>query len=116
MRFTETLAEEVRESNIQANAIAPGAVNTRMLEEVLAAGESRVGSGFWGATLKQEAEGGTPPERAAELAVFLASSESDHITGKLISAVWDDWRSGATLNEPDFGTLRRIDYKHYFKH
>jgi len=36
VRLTETLAEEVRPHNIQVNAVAPGAVNTRMLEEVLA--------------------------------------------------------------------------------
>src|SRR6266850_7037955 len=35
IRFVETLAEEVREQGIDVNAIAPGPLNTRMLEEVL---------------------------------------------------------------------------------
>ncbi len=39
VRFTEIVAEEVRDYHIDVNAIAPGAVNTRMLEEVLEAGE-----------------------------------------------------------------------------
>ena len=38
VRLTETLAEEVREYNIQINAIAPGAVDTKLQDQVLAAG------------------------------------------------------------------------------
>ena len=40
-------------------------------------------------------EGGTPLERGAELAVFLASAASDGITGRLLSAVWDPWSDAA---------------------
>ena len=43
VRFAETLAEELREHHVDVNAIAPGALNTRMLEEVLAAGPEAVG-------------------------------------------------------------------------
>ena len=32
------------------------------------------------------------PEKVAELAVFLASPESDGLSGKLISLLWDNWR------------------------
>jgi NAD(P)-dependent dehydrogenase (short-subunit alcohol dehydrogenase family) len=38
VRFTEVLAEELRERKIRVNAVAPGAVNTRMLDEVLSLG------------------------------------------------------------------------------
>jgi 3-oxoacyl-[acyl-carrier protein] reductase len=38
VRLTETLAEEVKEYNIQVNAIAPGAVKTRMVEQIVKAG------------------------------------------------------------------------------
>ena len=38
VRFAETLALEVQDDGIDVNAIAPGALNTRMLDEVLAAG------------------------------------------------------------------------------
>jgi len=110
VRLTETLAEEVRECNICINAIAPGAVNTRMLDTVLeageAAGEERAKA------IKQKQEGGTPPERAAELSLFLASSKSDGLTGRLISTVWDNWREiPQHLNEimaSDIYTPRRI--------
>jgi 3-oxoacyl-[acyl-carrier protein] reductase len=112
VRFTETLAEEVRDSGIDVNAIAPGALNTRLLEEVLAAGPERVGKAFYEKSLKQRDSGGTPLARGAELAVFLASPASDGISGRLISAVWDDWAGlparQEELRRSDIYTLRRI--------
>ncbi len=56
MRFAETIAEECREFGIDVNAIAPGALNTRLLDEVLAAGPEKVGAGFLRA--RGAAEGG----------------------------------------------------------
>ena len=47
VRLTETLAEELREFSIDVNAIAPGALNTRLLEEVLSAGPDAVGKAFY---------------------------------------------------------------------
>ena len=44
VRFAETLAEELRGSGIDVNAIAPGALNTRLLDEVLEAGRSGWGT------------------------------------------------------------------------
>jgi NAD(P)-dependent dehydrogenase (short-subunit alcohol dehydrogenase family) len=38
VRFTESLAEELEPANIQVNAVAPGPVNSRMWEEMRAAG------------------------------------------------------------------------------
>jgi NAD(P)-dependent dehydrogenase (short-subunit alcohol dehydrogenase family) len=112
VRFAETLAEEVRGSGIDVNAIAPGALNTRMLEEVLIAGPEMVGKEFYERSLKQQESGGASIERAAELALFLASSLSDGITGKLISAAWDNWEEWPKhlpeLNKSDVYTLRRI--------
>lgn len=112
VRFGETLAEELREANIDVNSIAPGALNTRLLDEVLSAGPEKVGQSFYEASLRQKESGGTPLERGAELCVYLASSESDGITGKLISAVWDPWTDFAShrqeLEKTDVYTLRRV--------
>lgn len=112
VRLVETLAEEVKEDGIDVNAIAPGALNTRLLEEVLDAGPGKVGKSFYERALKQKQTGGTPLEKGAELAVFLGSSRSNGITGKLISAVWDPWASLPDhldeLSGSDIYTLRRI--------
>lgn len=112
VRFAETLAEEVRGSGIDVNAIAPGALNTRMLDEVLEAGPEKVGKAFYERSLKQKELGGTPLGRGADLALFLASAASDGITGKLISAVWDNWAHWPEhideLRASDVYTLRRI--------
>ena len=110
VRLTETLAKEISEYNIDINAIAPGAVNTKLLEAVLVAGEA-AGDELAKAE-KQKTDGGTPPEKAAELAVFLASSQSDGLSGRLISAVWDNWQGIPghlqELIKSDVFTMRRI--------
>jgi len=112
VRMTETLAEELKEWKIDVNAIAPGALNTRLLDEVIAAGPEKVGKSFYERSMKQRDEGGAPLEKGAALAVFLASKESDGITGRLLSAVWDDWKNLPSrrehLNKSDVYTLRRI--------
>lgn len=112
VRFAETLAEEVRGFGIDVNALAPGALNTRMLEEILTAGPEVVGKDFYERSLKQKELGGASIDRAADLALFLASSHSDGITGKLISAAWDNWEEWpnhiSELDKTDAYTLRRI--------
>ncbi len=112
VRFAETLAEEVRNDRIDVNAIAPGALNTRLLDEVLAAGPETVGHDFHERAVQQKAQGGAPLEKGAQLAVFLASSASDGLTGKLLSAVWDPWEQLSDhiqeLQKTDVYTLRRI--------
>lgn len=113
VRFTETLGQELKSSNIQVNAIAPGAVNSRMWEDMRAA----AGSG--GAKLLEELKqmedtGGASPESAAGLAVFLASHRSDGLTGRLFSAIWDDWEHLENhvqrIAGSDIFTLRRIPF------
>jgi NAD(P)-dependent dehydrogenase (short-subunit alcohol dehydrogenase family) len=112
VRMTDTLAEELKDAHVDVNAIAPGALNTRLLDEVLEAGPERVGKQFYERSLKQQKEGGAPLEKGARLAAFLASKESDGITGRLISAVWDDWANLPSKREQlakgDVYTLRRI--------
>ena len=112
VRFVETVAAECQSFGIDVNAIAPGMLDTRLLDEVLAAGPDKVGPEFFerATTLKQE--GGIPLARGAELVVFLAATISNGITGKLISALWDDWLKWPDhveeLNKSDVYTLRRI--------
>lgn len=111
VRFAETLAGELREHHVDVNAIAPGALNTRLLDEVIAAGPQAVGQAFYERSLEQQSTGGVPLRRGAELAVFLGSAASDGVTGKLLSAVWDPWAE-LPQHRADLGsdvyTLRRI--------
>ena len=112
VRYAETLSKELRGYNIDVNSIAPGALNTRMLEMVLDAGPETVGHAFYEKSKKQKKTGGVPLEVGAKLAVFLASEKSNGISGKLISAVWDDWEVWPEhikeLDSSDIYTLRRI--------
>ena len=112
VRLTETFAEELRTAYIDVNAVAPGALNTRLLDEVLRAGPETVGSAFYQKALKQKETGGTSLELGAGLCAWLASAESDGITGKLLSAQWDPWKDLAgkreLLAKSDIYTLRRI--------
>jgi len=114
VRLTETLAEEVKEFNIQVNAVAPGAVDTSLQDGVLAAGERAGDLLARIRRLRETGEGGVPRELPAELVVFLASDDSDGLTGKLIAAPHDGWQSwdaariAEVMSAPWF-TLRRMD-------
>jgi NAD(P)-dependent dehydrogenase (short-subunit alcohol dehydrogenase family) len=112
VRFTETVAVELRGTGIDVNAVAPGAMNTRMLAQTLEAGPERVGEVQFAQALRQQESGGSSPENAAELCVYLASTQSDGISGRLISAAWDPWPSlhekRQELDSTDIYTLRRI--------
>ncbi len=112
VRFTETLADEVRALRIDVNAVAPGALATRLMDELRAAGPQRIGVGYHARVEEMHAQGGMPLQRAAGLCVYLASSASDGLSGRLISAAWDPWPfSPEILREimaGDIYTLRRI--------
>ncbi len=110
VRLTETIAKEWEDYNISINAIAPGAMNTRLLEDILSAGEE-IGSEYESA-LKRKENGGEPTDTGAKLCVFLASEKSDGLSGRLISAVWDNWETldshVTEVSGSDIYTLRRI--------
>jgi NAD(P)-dependent dehydrogenase (short-subunit alcohol dehydrogenase family) len=112
VRFCESLAEELRDAHIDVNAVAPGPVNSRMWEQVrsLPEPDDRTAAELQ----RMEATGGVPPERAADLAVFLASDRSNGLSGRLISAIWDEWSTLhhriPELMKTEAGTLRRVPF------
>ncbi len=111
IRLMETLAEELKTFRVDVNAIAPGALATRLVDEVLAAGPEKVGAAFYEKNKQWKDKGATPLDLGANLAVYLASAQSDGITGKLISAQWDPWEKLHELKgdlSGDIYTLRRI--------
>jgi len=111
IRFTESVAIEVAERNVQVNAMAPGPVFTRLTESILRAGEA-AGTEALAEAYRQQRSGNPTLPDAVALAVFLASDESDGLSGRFISAVWDDWRSIPSriqdLASSDLYTLRRV--------
>src|SRR5271155_3245352 len=111
VRLMETLAEELKPFHVDVNAIAPGALATRLVDEVLAAGPENVGAAFFEKNKGWKEKGATPLELGASVAVYLASAQSDGITGKLISAQWDPWEKLHEFKNDlngDIYTLRRI--------
>jgi NAD(P)-dependent dehydrogenase (short-subunit alcohol dehydrogenase family) len=112
VRFVETLALEVREFGIDVNSVAPGALATRLTDQLLAAGPDAIGRDFYDRIERAQRSGGTPLHVPGKLCVYLGSEESDGITGKLLAAVWDPWRElqshRADLDDSDIYTLRRI--------
>jgi 3-oxoacyl-[acyl-carrier protein] reductase len=112
VRLVETIAEEERGRAYDINAIAPGAINTRLTEEVLALGPAVVGDAEYAAAQKQKLSGGGSLDKALGLVEWLLSPSSDGVTGRLLAAPWDPWstldRHTADLSASDIYTLRRI--------
>ena len=118
VRFTENLAKEYQPFNIEVNAVSPGIIQTKLREDLLRAGEQKVGSRYFKDALLLKKRGGDSPEQAAELVLFL-SSPKNQLTGKVISSKWDPWQKFTSqkikrLNKSSDYSLRRIDNK-YFK-
>jgi NAD(P)-dependent dehydrogenase (short-subunit alcohol dehydrogenase family) len=114
VRLTETLAEELRGSGVTVNAISPGTVDTRLQDDVIAAG-ARAGADYSVIErLRAGGAGGVPAELAASLSVFIASDAAAPLSGKLLSAPHDGWTAwdhaqvAMLANSPWF-TLRRLD-------
>lgn len=112
VRYMESISKELYRHNIYVNSVAPGPLNTQMLQEVLDAGPSAVGREFYEKSLLQKKKGVGDFSRATELILFLGSKLSDGISGKLISAIWDDWENWHgeidQIMRADTYTIRRI--------
>jgi 3-oxoacyl-[acyl-carrier protein] reductase len=105
------LAAELAPRGIFVNAIAPGAINTKFLDDLIQAGPEKVGEAFYRKSLAQKEQGGESPERAAELVAWLMSDASKGLFGKTISAIWDpynDWTGLRELSAKDLYCYRRV--------
>jgi NAD(P)-dependent dehydrogenase (short-subunit alcohol dehydrogenase family) len=89
VRLVETIAEEEKAARLDINALAPGAINTRLTEEVLARGPAVVGPAEFEAAVRQKASGGQSMDKALDAVEWLLSEASDGISGRLLSAPWD---------------------------
>jgi NAD(P)-dependent dehydrogenase (short-subunit alcohol dehydrogenase family) len=117
IRLMETLAQELKEFGIEINAIAPGAVVSQFNDRLIKAGAKKAGDAAYKEALEQvKGERETvPPEKVAELALFLSTVDSGGVTGRTFSTIHDPWKSIAQfkkdLMESDVYTFRRIKPK-----
>jgi len=112
VRFSETLAAEVNNFGIRVNCIAPGPMKTDLLSQIVEQGKNSSGQKEFDLAEEVLKKGGTDMNLVADLVFFLISKHGSKVTGKLISAVWDDWKMwpkySDELNFSDVYTLRRI--------
>ena len=112
VRFAETLAHELKGTNVTVNAVAPGAMPTGMLEEIVAAGGVVASEREYEIATRVLSDGYDVMVLAAKLVAFLASDVGHCISGRLVSAQsdrWEDWPAhAAALDSSDLYTLRRI--------
>ncbi|HTU44344.1 MAG TPA: SDR family oxidoreductase [Bryobacteraceae bacterium] len=106
VRFVESLSAEVSDANVQVNCFDPGPAYTNLTDEIIRA-DDRLEPKVVAAAKETRRTGGISPEQQLGLATFLASEQSNHITGKLIH-IADDWKKlKNTTLRPDALTLRR---------
>jgi NAD(P)-dependent dehydrogenase (short-subunit alcohol dehydrogenase family) len=112
VRLVETLAVELRGTGVELNSIAPGAMDTDLIEEIVRLGPEGAGAKAYEEATRVHGQGGKTLTDAVDLAVFLASTDSNGISGRLISAHWDGWQHLAELatelDPTDIYQLRRI--------
>jgi len=83
IHLTKILAEELKPHNIQVNGLDPGVMDTKMQEDLRNLGPEVLGDAIYAEFSGYKEKGILkPPERVAKLAVFLASEESNSITGE----------------------------------
>ncbi len=91
LRFTEALAVDLEGTGIDVNSVAPGTLDTRM----------RLRSAMPG-------DPAGAMRQAIAMICWLASGESDGITGRFFSAVWDDVGEMTRPLGPDDYKMRRL--------
>ena len=112
VRFIENLSEENKKFDIDINAVSPGILDTNMLDEILKSEKSKKRDKNFEKFLSVKKRGGTNFKKVCDLILFLGSNYSNGISGKLISAVWDNWKNWMKrkkiLKKSDAYTIRRI--------
>lgn len=115
--FTEVLSDELREENIQVNAISPGPVNTYLNKYLIEQGPRKSGEEMYKNAIRQQKEGGVSPELTSKLVAYLVSSDANHITGRLLSARWNPSERLKVVK--DFNNslfkLRKINEEKYYE-
>lgn len=113
VRLTEVLSLELAEHNIQVNALGPGSIHTDMWEELRDGAAAADATAIHELGQRVTSGGGASLEDTVALAVFLGGDESRGLSGRLISAVADDFTNLSPripeIMSSEAYTLRRVD-------
>lgn len=111
IRLVETLALEVKDYDIQINAVAPGVMKSSITEEYLSH-DSILPKEFTKKIREAFNQSDEIIKKATDLIFYLCTQQKNFISGKLISSLWDPWpfEEGfiTHINQSDTYTLRRL--------
>ncbi len=114
--FTEVLADELKDYNVQVNCIAPGAINTGMTDYLIAQGSKKAGVVMHEKAVAQKQSGGDSLQLVTQLVSFLISAQADHLSGRLLSAKWDNLNAlSQAIHSQNLFKLRRIGDKIFYE-
>lgn len=110
IRLTETVAAEFFDRNIQVNAVAPGFIVSGIHDQIINT-SSNLDRNLRNELIEKISTGGDSPYPTCDLCLFLTSQESNHITGRLISAIHDKWQEFKShdFKQSALYTLKRVD-------
>ena len=113
VRLTEVLALELTDTGITVNALGPGSVHTRMWDELTDSASEAGAAQIHETGIRVQSGGGASIDRCADLAVWLASDETNALSGRMISAFSDDFESMVDsipdIMDSDLYTMRRSE-------
>jgi NAD(P)-dependent dehydrogenase (short-subunit alcohol dehydrogenase family) len=90
-------------------SVAPGALKTPMMEGISKTPAEKIGKEQEEAIHRMK-HGGDNPQNAAELIEWLCKNKPNALSGKLISAKWDNYKTALQKNSKiPYWTLRRVD-------
>lgn len=112
-RLVENVSEELKllRTNVQINSVSPGIMNTKMFRKIIRSSKKILGNKI-NKELRAKNKKKTDYNKIIELIFFLSSKYSNKITGKNISANWDNWKNWIKdlqkIRNTDLYTVRRI--------
>ena len=114
VRLAETLAEELADSTVSVNCIAPGFVPTSIHQSTLQAGPQLAGSEYDRVMRDVAYDDGSRLAQVVECIRHLLSPFARGLSGKTVAAQFDDWEHLTPFTVPalmatDLWTARRVN-------
>lgn len=109
LRLSETLAEELKNTDITVHALAPGTVWTNMAKETMKNKAKLDKKTILELELAKKT-GGASPEKLEAMLSFLTSNKSNKLSGKLIHVNELEKIKKKSNIKTESGLLRRVDF------